>query len=66
MPGRIIDNLLKSDVNIAVINWSDLTDWMGLLCDEGANKLRQLIDNAFEDRASNKYDLKRSMRMHNS
>ena len=66
MPDRIIDNLLKSGVNIAVINWSDLTDWMGLLCDEGANKLRQLIDNAFKDRASNDYDLTRPMRMRNS
>lgn len=66
MPDRIIDNLLKSDVNIAVINWSDLTDWMGQLCDEGANKLRQLIENAYNDRASNDYDMTRPMRMHNS
>ena len=66
MPDRIIDNLLKSGVNIAVINWSDLTDWMGLLCDEGAIKLRQLIENAYNDRASNDYDLSRPMRMRNS
>lgn len=66
MPDRIVDNLLKSRVNIAVINWSDLTDWMGLLCDDGAEKLRKLIDNAYNDRASNDYDLTRAMRMRNS
>ena len=66
MPDRIIDNLLKSGVNIAVINWSDMTDWMGLLCDEGAYKLRQLLENAYNDRASNDYDLSRPMRMRNS
>ena len=53
MPDRIIDNLLENGVNIAVINWSDLTDNWNLLCDEGAEKLRQLIDNAYNDRASN-------------
>lgn len=66
MPDRIIDNLLKNDVKIAVINWSDLTGLWGLLCDDGANKLRQLIDNAYNDRASNEYDLSRPMRKANS
>lgn len=66
MPDRIIDNLLKSGVNIAVINWSDLTGMWNLLCDDGAEKLRQLIDNAYNDRASNDYDLSRPMRMRNS
>lgn len=66
MPERIIDNLLKSNVRIAVINWSDLTGRWGMLCDEGANKLRQLIDNAYNDRSSNDYDLSRPMRMRNS
>ena len=66
MPDRIIDNLLKADVNIAVINWSDLTGLRGMLCDEGANKLRQLIENAYQDRLSNQYDLSRPMRMRNS
>ena len=66
MPDRIIDNLLKNNVRIAVINWSDLTGIWGLLCDEGANKLRQLIDNAYNDRSSNDYDMSRPMRMKNS
>ena len=62
----ITDNLLKNRDNIAVINWSDLTDWRGLLCDNGAEKLRKLIDNAYNDRALNDYDLTRAMRMRNS
>lgn len=66
MPDRIIDNLLKADVKIAVINWSDLTGLWGMLSDEGANKLRQLIDNAYIDRAFNHYDLTRPMREKNS
>lgn len=66
MPDRIIDNLLKNGVKIAVINWSDLTGMWNLLCDKGAEKLRQLIDNAYNDRASNDYDLSRPMRMRNS
>lgn len=67
MPDRIIDNLIKKkSVNIAVINWSDLTNRSGQLCYEGANKLRQLIENAYNDRAANDYDLHREMRMRNS
>lgn len=35
----------------------------GVFCDKGLDILRQLIDNAFNDRAPNNYNLKRPMRM---
>lgn len=56
LPDRIIDNLLDKDVNISVINWSDIT----------LSNLKLLIDKAFESRKSNRYDLSRPMKMRNS
>ena len=58
MPARIIDNLLKSDVKISVVNWDDVYGH--------ADKLRLLIEKAFESRISNDYDMSREMRMRNS
>lgn len=56
MPERIIDNLVKSDVKISVINWDDLT----------TDKLKYMIEKAYEDKASCIYDLSRPMRRRNS
>ena len=56
MPARIIDNLLKKGVSISVINWHDLS----------VDKLRLLIDKAYDARANNDYDMSREMRMRNA
>ena len=56
MPARINDNLLKKGVSISVINWSDLS----------VDKLKLLIDKAYDARSNNDYDMSREMRMKNS
>lgn len=56
MPARIIDNLLKKDVSISVINWDDLSS---------PDKLTLLLDKAYNSRTSNDYDLSRPMKMKN-
>ncbi len=56
MPERIIDNLLTSNANISIIPWEKVN----------ADKLRYMIDKAYEDRAKCEYDLSRPMRRHNS
>jgi hypothetical protein len=56
MPDRIIDNLLNSKVKISVISWDKLT----------VDKLKFMIEKAFEDRESCEYDLSRTMRRRNS
>lgn len=55
MPARIIDNLLKSGVNISVIKWDKIT----------VENLKLMIDNAYNNRASQDYDLSRPMRERN-
>lgn len=54
LPERIIDNLV-SDSHISIINWSDLT----------VDKLRDMIQFAYEDREKAEYDLSRPMRRKN-
>lgn len=56
MPARIIDNLLKKGVCISVINWGDLS----------VDKLKLLIDKAYDARSNNDYDMSREMRMRNA
>lgn len=56
MPARIIDNLLKKGVSISVINWDDLS----------VDKLKLLIDKAYNARSNNDYDMSREMRMRNA
>lgn len=56
MPARIIDNLLKKGVSISVINWDDLS----------VDKLKLLIDKAYDARSNNDYDMSREMRMRNA
>ena len=56
MPDRIIDNLLKPKAKISVVNWEDLN----------AEKLRIMIDCAYNDKDTCEYDLSRAMRRKNS
>ena len=56
MPDRIIDNLLKTNAKISVVNWEDLN----------AEKLRTMIACAYKDKDSCEYDLSRAMRRKNS
>jgi len=56
LPARIIDNLLSKDVKLSVVPWEKLD----------TNTLPLLIDNAYECRASNQYDLSRNMRRANA
>ena len=56
MPVRIIDNLIKEEVRISVVNWEDLTS---------PEKLSLLLDNAYNARTTNDYDMSRPMRMKN-
>ena len=55
MPDRIIDNLLKSGVNISVINWDKVT----------VENLTLMIENAYKNRANQDYDMSRPMRERN-
>lgn len=54
MPDRIIDNLLKNDVKISVVNWDKI--------ENDFSTLEFLIDATFNDRLNCNYDLSRSMR----
>lgn len=56
LPARIIDNLLAKNVSISVINWDKLT----------VENLRIMIDNAYNCRATNQYDMSRVMKRKNT
>ncbi len=58
MPDRIVDNLLKPDAKISVVNWSKI--------ENDFSALKFLIDATFDDRANCNYDLSRPMRRANS
>ena len=58
MPTRIIDNLLEPEAKISVVPWDRIFG--------SPDKLRYLVEAAFEDRATSKYDLSRPMRRANS
>lgn len=55
MPERIIDNLMTVGVKISVTTWNKLTP----------SNLRMMIDNAYENRLTQPYDLSRKMRRKN-
>ena len=57
MPARIIDNFLRSDSYISVVNWSQI--------DNNPELLKKLIDMTFNDRGKATYDMSRPMRMRN-
>lgn len=54
MPARIVDNLLNDNAKISVVNWSHI--------ESSPESLSLLIDNAYQHREYNKYDLSRPMR----
>ena len=51
MPDRLIDNLIRDDVDISVVPWSQIT----------AHVLGRLVEMAFRDREGCKYDLSQPM-----
>lgn len=55
MPARIIDNLLKTDVKISVVNWEDIT----------VDNLTLLLQRAYNSRNTNNYDMSRPMMARN-
>lgn len=55
IPERIIDNLIKPEALVSVINWDMIN----------ADNLRLMIDNAYNSRATCAYDLSRPMRKRN-
>ncbi|WP_326903110.1 TIR domain-containing protein (plasmid) [Kosakonia cowanii] len=57
MPARIIDNFLRSDSYISVVNWSQINN--------NPELLKRLIDMTFNDREKATYDMSRPMRMRN-
>lgn len=58
LPNRIIDNLLKPEAKISVVNWDKIA--------ENLDHLVFLIDATFNDRAKSQYDLSRPMRRRDS
>lgn len=56
MPDRIIDNLINKGAKVSVIGWDKLD----------VNKLKYMIERAFDDRNNCSYDLSRPMRRRNS
>ncbi len=58
MPSRIIDNLLKSDAKISVVNWDDIVD--------KPEELQLLIHLTYRGKDTCSYDMKREMRRNNS
>lgn len=57
MPSRIIDNFMKG-VPISVVDWNTVAN--------DTNRLKQLIDNAFQRRKTNEYDHSTPLRRNNS
>ena len=58
MPTRIVDNLLEPAAKVSVVPWDRIF--------ASPDKLRYLVDAAFADRATCKYDLSQPMRRANS
>lgn len=58
LPARIIDNLLKSDAKVSVVNWDKIST--------DIEKLRFLIEQTFNEKEKCNYDLSRPMRRRDS
>ncbi|MEV8467852.1 TIR domain-containing protein [Fluviibacterium sp. DFM31] len=58
MPDRIVDNLMKPDVAISVVQWERIAN--------DPDTLRWLVDSTAAAGRSNEYDLSRQMRRNNS
>ncbi len=56
MPDRIIDNLINKDAKISIISWNQLTP----------QKLKFMIDKAYEDRINCEYDLSHPLKRKNA
>ena len=58
LPDRIIDNLLKPDAKVSVVNWDKISS--------DIEKLRFLIEQTFNEKEKCNYDLSRPMRRRDS
>ena len=58
LPERIIENLARDNVQISIVNWNVISN--------NTSKLKELIDNAYNRRKSNKYDHSTPLRRQNS
>lgn len=58
LPARIIDNLLKSDAKVSVVNWDKIST--------DIEKLRFLIEQTFNEKEKCNYDLSRPLRRRDS
>lgn len=58
LPERILENLARDDVQISIVNWNVISN--------DTSKLKELIDNAYNRRKSNKYDHSTPLRRQNS
>ena len=58
LPSRIITNLMRDDVHISLVNWDVVAN--------NTEKLKRLIDKAFERRKNNHYDHSEPLRRKNS
>lgn len=57
LPNRILTNIARKDVSISIVNWDVIAN--------DANKLIELVDNAFKRRKTNKYDHSEPLRSKN-
>jgi conjugal transfer/entry exclusion protein len=58
LPNRIVTNLARNNVRISVVNWN--------VIENDYEKLKYLIDNAFNRRKTNDYDHSEPLRRRNS
>lgn len=58
LPDRIIENIAREEVSITVVNWNNIAN--------DVEKIKYLIDRAYERRYSNKYDHSTPLRGRNS
>lgn len=58
LPNRIITNIARDDVSISIVDWDVIAN--------DANKLIELVDNAFNRRKTNNYDHSEPLRKNNS
>lgn len=58
LPDRIIENIARDDVSITIANWNSVYD--------NTDKIKNLIDKAFERRKTNNYDHSTPLRRRNS
>ena len=58
LPHRIVTNIARTNVNISIVNWDVIAN--------NSEKLKYLIDNAFNRRKTNDYDHSEPLRRKNS